>query len=136
MAFLGKGTTLERKNDSSNFELIGNITELSAPSQSADSVETTHMGSSSEFREFMAGLRDAGEVSGTIQLDFNSSAVQGVETDYQDGVTGDYKMVFSDSGGTTWEFSAFVTGLEVQTPIDDIATYSFTFKISGIPTYN
>ena len=137
MAFLGKGTVLQKDiSGSSDFATIGKITELTAPNQSADSVEITHMESPGGFREFMAGLRDAGEVSGTIHLDFNDPVVQELQTDYEDGAAGDYQMVFSDPSQTKWQFRAFLTGLEIQTPMDDVATYSFTFKISGIPTYN
>jgi len=136
MAFLGKGTVLKIDTGGGSYATVGKITELSAPSQSADSVEITHMGSTSEFREFMAGLRDAGEVSATIQLDFGDTEVGQVETSYQNGTTDSYQIAFSDSVPTTWQFSAFVTSLEVQTPIDDVATYNMAFKITGKPNYS
>src|SRR5436190_11500845 len=97
------GTLLKR-----NGTTIGEVTDLSGPEISRDNIEVTHHQSPSAYREFMKGLKDAGEFSCTINyIPTNSThnAATGVLSDLANNTTVDtWSLVWSDTGATTWTF--------------------------------
>lgn len=116
------------------FSTIAEVTNISGPSLSADSIEVTSHDSEDGYREFIQGLKDAGEV--TMDLNFvpTNATQASLLSIYESGEVTNFQMVFPDTTNTTWGFAGFVTGFEVGMPTDTQLTASSTIKITGKPT--
>lgn len=114
------------------FTAIADITNLSGPSLSRNTVDVTSHGSPDAYMEFLGGLKDAGEVS--VDINYQPSVHDVLVDDFDDTAPRNYQIVFPDVGTTTWTIKAILTGFEPESPYDDKAAASLTFKISGKPT--
>lgn len=125
---VGDGATTEA------FTAVAEVHNISGPSISRDSIETTHHGSTAGFREYLPGLRDGGEVTIDLNWDHGSGANHSaLYNDIDTGTAnGNYQVEFPDA--TVFEFSGHVTAFDVTAPIDDRLTASVTFKVSGQPS--
>ncbi len=100
----------------------GELTEVGGPSLSRDTVDTTHMLSPDEWREFIAGLKDGGEV--TLTVHFDPAEIPPIES-----AKGTVTITWPD--GTPWSFDGIVTAYEPAAPVDDKMVASITIKVSG-----
>lgn len=116
---------------SESFTPVAEVTNISGPSLSRDSIEVTSHGSTDGYREYIPGLTDGGEV--TIDLNWNHTSHDDV-WDLIDSEENNvnFEVLFPDA--TSFIFSGHATGFEVTAPIDDKLTASVTFKVSGQPT--
>lgn len=113
---------------------IAELTAISGPNMSVDTIDLTHHTSPNTFREFVAGLRDGGEVS--IEGNFYSGDTAGqvaLVTDMQAGSKKEAIITGPTSAAYTWTFDAICTSFELTHPDDDKIGFSATFKISGKP---
>lgn len=105
------------------------VREVTAPALTRTAIDTTHMGSASDYRTFIPGLIDPGEI--TLDIYFDAKQTLPVE----DGAAGDLDtltLTFPDA--STWTCSGFTTGYSPAIPMDDAMTCTLTFKVSGKPT--
>ncbi len=119
------------------FTAIAEVTKLSGPSLSLDTIDATHDASPGGFKECVAGLLDAGEVKFDVNYkptETTHNATAGLLRDMVNKTKRNFKLVFPDSGSTTWSFSAFVTKFEPDAPVDGKLGASITLKITGQPT--
>lgn len=139
-ANIGYGAKFQNSNESSPeafSDLVGvEITNITPPQPSRDSIDASHELSPDSYREFIAGLTDAGEVS--IEFNWNpQSAVTGIAALYTElalpsaSATKTRRIVFPN--GSTMEFEAFCTGISPEIPLDDKMTATATFKVTGRP---
>ena len=112
------------------FTAIANVTSISGPSLSRETIDVTAHDSPDGWMEFVGGLKDAGEVSADINYD--PSKHDTLVADFDDDEPRNYQLVFPD--GTTWSFAAILTGFEPEAPYDDKLAASLTFKVTGKPT--
>ena len=112
------------------FVEIGEFTALTPPGYSADSHDATHLNSPDKTREFIQGLGDIGEISGTMHWTLTSDAVvRGL----QGAGTKNFKMTF---GGTKeWSFAAFLTGFSKPMTVGEKIEADVTLKITGPDTF-
>ena len=137
MPDIGHGTTLALLNGSV-YESIGRITSLSLPSINPDIVETTAMDSTGGFKEFIAGLKDGGEVSFTTNADPTSSTdttnhYDKVQANALAGTVGTWKATLPNS--TTLSFNAICSGFDISANPGDIITTDVTLKVTGVVTW-
>lgn len=135
-ADIGHGTLFKSGNDASpqTFTTFGEVTSITPPGIARDAVEATHMQSPEAWREFIAGLKDGGEVS--IEFNFKKASATALMTEM--ALSGgaallDRLIVFPDT--SQWDFRALLTGFESEAPVDDKISATATFKISGKPTF-
>ena len=141
-AFIGHGTELQRGDGGGPevFTKIAEVLNISGPSLARDTVDVTSMDSPDQWREFIAGLKDGGEVTFDVIYDPVDATIEpsgGLlsELDLASGAAAtNYKLVFSDPATTTWDFAAILTGFEPNEAVDDKVMASVTLKISGKPT--
>lgn len=112
------------------FTAIANVTSISGPGLSRETIDVTAHDSPDGWMEFVGGLKDAGEVSADINYD--PSKHDTLVADFDDDEPRNYQLVFPD--GTTWSFAAILTGFEPEAPYDDKLAASLTFKVTGKPT--
>jgi predicted secreted protein len=117
------------------FATTAEVTGITPPAMSRDTVDATHEESPDAWREFIAGLKDGGEVS--LELNFvpGGSAAAALMAELNlDGPLAkiNRQIVFPD--GSYFAFAGILTGFEPDAPIDDKMAASATFKVSGKPT--
>ena len=133
----GQGTLLKLGNSAgTSFTTIARITDLSLPSMSADSVESTSHDSANFTREFEPGLIDPGELSLTILYDpaeVTHGLTAGLPYLMKNRLKRKFQIHYTDAGDTIWTVEGFVTGFQGSAPIDDNVTADVTIKLSGFP---
>jgi hypothetical protein len=131
-AAIGYGTWMKKGGATpTGFADLGvEITNINPPGVTREAPDATHMTSPDKYREFIAGLMDAGEV----QIEYNYvpvvadpmlAAIEAGKVYYQMG-NSDWPVVF--------QFQAICTSVARTAPLDDKKTGSATFKISGKPS--
>jgi len=129
-AVSGFGTTLKW-----NGNTIAELISISGPNQSMDPIDVTNHDSSNAFREFLAGIRDGGEISIEGNWIPHSDSDQVVmNTDFQAGTSREVIITLPTSMATTWTATCLITAIEPSYPFDDKIGFSATLKISGKPT--
>lgn len=109
------------------------VISLDGPSEAADSVEKTHSLSPNKWREFFAGLKDAGEATIEVNFDANEQPVIG---DVNEPFTATFPVPAGQSAGASFVCDAFITAKSPSSPIDDRMTSSISWKFSGEPEWN
>lgn len=129
------GSVLKKiKSGSESADLtIGHLTSIGEIGIESEEIDVTDLDSTGDFKEYIAGTKDAGEVSiaGNIHDETiiekmmalaNSRSVEEWEVDYP--------------SGAKWEFSGFVKSFkDGEKTADGIASFSATIRISGAPEY-
>lgn len=117
---------------------IAGVKDISGPNLSLATPEVTNHSSTSGWREYVAGLKDGGEVTFTINYDpagaTHMNASGGLLYLLDQGSSGSFSLTFPDSGATAWSFTAFVTAFDPGLPVDGVMEGSVTLKITGAPT--
>ena len=127
------GTTLEI-GATTPVEAAG-LTSIGGLELTADSIDVTTLESSGGYREFIAGFKDAGEVS--IEGYFNNTTGKGQAELYalfESGATEDFAIKFPASLNAKWTFKGVVTGISTSAGLEDPVGFSATIKVSGAPT--
>lgn len=101
---------------------------------SRDTIDVTHHASTGGWREFIAGLKNGGQV--TLDLNFlpadaTQSFAAGLMDDLVDGTLQSFSIVYTDSGTTTATFSAYVINFQTTAPVDGKLGASCTLQVSG-----
>lgn len=137
-ARIGYGTLFASGNGAvpEVFTTLGEVTAITPPGWSRDTVDASHEQSPGAHREFIAGLADAGEVSMDINYVPGGAAAAALEA--EKALTGssaaiNRRITFPD--GSYMIFVGILTGFEPDAPIDDKMSASVTLKVSGVPTF-
>lgn len=132
------GTTLSRDNGTT-FDAIANITSLSGPSMSRETIDVTAHDSANKYMEFVASLIDGGEVTADLNWDPSDASLDSTNTttqlmsDLENTEPIDYEIAFPD--GSKFAASLLITGFEFTANYDAKLEASLTFKVSGLPTF-
>ena len=132
------GTQFKREsNTPGTYATVANVTDISGPSRQREAIEVTAHDSPDQYREFVKGLKDGGEVEITLNY---SPTVSGsghglLDDDFEERTLRNYRVVVlpGESNQVTWTFSALITDLGDEFPHDDKMERTATFKISGKP---
>lgn len=125
MADTGFGTTL-----TIDASAVAEIISFSGPNITVNAVDATHMESTEEWKEFIAGLKDAGEL--TLGINYEGGQYAALLA-LIDGEAHTAVVTFPDT--STVEVEVLVTGLSAEVPIDDRMTCEITLKITGAPDF-
>lgn len=129
------GTTLTKTMSGSETAdlVIANLTSIGEIGIESDEIDTTDLDSPDNFKEFIAGAKDAGEVSlaGNIKVEANVEkmlALANAQT--VEEWTVEYPS------GATWVFNAFLkTFKDGEKNVEGVATFTATLRVSGKPVY-
>jgi len=129
---IGDGATPE------NFATVAEVRDMTAPSFQRDTIEVTNQDSSGGFREFIAGWRDAGEV--TLELNWlpgnaTHDESTGLLSHYLDDEVRNYKLILPDTV-LTIAFAGVITDFPPDLALESQGTVSVTIKITGEPTFS
>jgi predicted secreted protein len=127
------GTTLGRESDMTpgTYIAVADITALSPPGVSRNTIDVTSHDSEDAWMEFVGGLKDGGEVSFEVnyQPDLHDALL--ADLDAVDAIS--WRVTFPDT--TAWTFDAILTGFEPDAPFDDKLSASLTLKVTGKPDF-
>lgn len=113
---------------------IAAIKNITGPGLSVDTIDTTHLTSTGNWRTFLSGPKDGGEVGLDLVWDPTDTSHEILEDVLIGGTATAFSIVWSDSGSTTWQFNALVTGLDPAAPFGDYLAQAATLKVTGTPT--
>lgn len=118
------------------FQVVASVTDIQGPSRQRDAIEVTAHDSPDQYREFVKGLKDGGDVQLTINYDPGSPTIADLDDDFEEDSLRDYQIkIFPGTlNEWTWDFAGLITDLGDAFPHDDKMERSVTVKISGKPT--
>lgn len=113
---------------------IAELTNISGPSISRGSIDTSSHDSTNNLRTFVpAGLADGGEFQVEGNFIHDDAEQKGLITAFKSATAVNYLVDFV-SPAKTWAFSGLVTAFAVQAPRDGKLSFSASFKVLGQPT--
>lgn len=116
---------------------VGELTNISGPTLTADTIEVTSHDSTSRFREFLQGLRDGAEISvegNGVPGDAGQARIY--SHFLSDTAGGAQNVVIALSDSSYWLASCIVTSFQpTDAPHDGKIPFAATFKITGVPTF-
>jgi predicted secreted protein len=126
---------LRDSTGSGSFTAVANVTDISGPSRSRESIEVTAHDSPDKYREFIKGLKDGGEVELTLNYDPANATHTALDADFEEDALRDYQVVLlpGEADEHTWDFSGLLTDLGEEYPTEGQMERTATFKISGKP---
>lgn len=131
-ARIGHGTIFRMTNvAASPLALVdlGEITNITPPSETTDVIDATHMQSPGRFREFILGLSDGGDSTFDMNFVPGSASEDIIIAARASQLAVACQIQFPNA--VTWDFDALVTGYEPDVPVDDKMTVAVTLKVTG-----
>lgn len=127
----GFGTELRRSDgeDPEVFTPIANVTSFSGPSMEREAYDVTTQDQSNNFRTFIGGLVDGGEVE--VEVNYDPDKHDVFVEDFSNPEPINYEM--ESPVGEVWAFSAVLTGFEREMPLDEQMNATLTWQVSGKP---
>lgn len=124
------GTQWAMHDGASTYVDVAEVTSISVLDVSVDSIDTSSHDSPSQWREFVAGMKDGGELSMEINYD---PALHGTIFSAL-GAERNHRITLSDSGAATVAFAGFISGFSADAPYDDKLAATVSIKVSGAVT--
>lgn len=129
------GTTLTKTQSGSEVAdlVIGNLTSIGEIGLESEEIETTDLDSPNDFKEFIAGAKDAGEVAlaGNIK---NEDTVEKMLALANSRSVEEFTVEYPS--GATWVFNAFVKSFkDGEKNVEGLATWTGTLRVTGAPVY-
>lgn len=130
-AILAQGTKFAVSADVSPpvFADIPEIGTIGGPDGSAPTIDVTDLDSTA--REYVLGLKDEGAFSLEINYIMANAVHAVLRAAWAARTKLRFRVTFSDSGTTVWEFSGFVTGFSQQAAVDTVVKATVGIKITG-----
>lgn len=132
-AVSGVGTIFRRWNGS-EWVNLSEINSIDGPTMSRATIDVTSLDSLGGYREFIAGFREAGTIS--LSMNFTRETIDLMKDDFESDLAQNYEIVLPDTEATSLEFEGFVTEMPLSIPMDDKITIDVTIQISGQVTIN
>ena len=131
MATKAFGTLLKIANNS-----IAGLTSIGGLKISRDTKEVTTLSSSEDgYKEYIALLKDGGEVSVSgYFIPSDSTGQYAMFTALSSDTATAFSIIFPSSLGAEWDFNGLVTGFETSAEVNDVIPFTATIKVTGKPT--
>ena len=129
-AISGVGTRFQRWNaDTEEWENLSEVTAINGPDKSRGTIDVTNLNSLDGYREFISAIRDAGQISAT--MNFTRAGYDMMNNDFEDDDPKTYRILLPDPDETTLVFEGLVTELPMSIQVDSQITMDTVVKISG-----
>lgn len=136
-ATTSQGVKLQRGDGAMTevFTTIAEIHQFTGPQQSSKQIQVTSLDSTAQ--EYIAGLRDGGQVAFDMNYVPSDVPQQGLLTDLGSGHASNYKLLLTDGATTPTAiaFKAIVISHQIKGQVDDRIMASVSLKISGTPVF-
>jgi|APSaa5957512535_1039671.scaffolds.fasta_scaffold05366_6 predicted secreted protein len=133
-AIAGIGAEIQRGDSTSSetFTALAEVSNISGPNISRDTIDVTTLGSTSGYREFIGGFRDGGEV--VLDMNWTLAGFNLLKIDFDANTTRNYRILMPNTAASTFTFACVVTNITKNIPTDDKITMTATLKIDGAIT--
>lgn len=129
------GTTLTKtkSGDETTDLRIANLTSIGEIGVESEEIDATDLDSPDNYKEFIAGSKDAGEVALAGNIKDESNVEKMLSLAESQTIE---EWVVAYPSGAKWTFKGFVKSFKdgEKTP-EGLATFSATIRVSGKPTY-
>jgi hypothetical protein len=132
---IGYGSVLIVATSTAGEVNVSQIRSISGPGVTGNDVDTTTMDSSSNYRTFVAGLLDPGEMTFSLVYDSTDASHSRLARYMGSRYSTTWKVCQGSSGGTATSFTGYIKGMSREVPMDDVITCDVTLKVSGIPGF-
>lgn len=122
------GTVWEIELTPTFFTAVADVTSIDLLDVDVDTIDVSSHDSTAQWREFIAGMKDAGELSMDINYDPALHAAIFTEVG---GNPKAHRFTLTDAGAATVACDALVTGFKAQAPFDDKLSATVTIKVTG-----
>ena len=116
------------------YTAITGVMSFSGPSGSRAVIDATTLASTGKEKD--VGLADYGQVTFEGKFTQGDAAMIDAWDNFVAGTLHDWRLVFSDSPETQFDFQGYVLSFNYQGGVDDIVRTSVTIEISGSVTDN
>ena len=133
-AITTKGVQLQLDNLAGTgvFTTVAEVLNISGPGESVATIDSTSFDSTA--KEYISSaLPDTTEVTFEMHWIGNNAQHQQLRTDLRSGVKRAFKLLIPD--GTIIAFSAFVTNMSPEFPLEGKITHNMTLKPTGAPVW-
>jgi len=117
--------------------VVAGLTAINGIELSVDMVDVTTHQSSNNYREFIPGLLDSGEITIEGQFDYTDTTGQvAMVTDANARTSRTSVITFPAASGSTWTFTGYISKIKVgDAPIDNKLPFTASIKATGKPTF-
>lgn len=129
------GTTLTKGKSGDELEdlKIANLTSIGEIGVESEEIDATDLDSPDNYKEVIAGSKDAGEVSIAGNIKDESNVEKMLALAESQSIE---KWTVAYPSGAKWVFNAFVKSFkDGEKTTDGLATFTATLRISGKPVY-
>lgn len=112
---------------------VGGLTSIGGVEVSADSTEVSAMDNTTGYKEYLAGLKDGGEVPLEGFLDGEDAGQDKMYEALNDEKVHKGAIVFPEAIGKTWSFDGIVTKFATNANMGDAIKFSASIKVTGKP---
>lgn len=127
------GTTLEIDANDDAFATgvaVGELVSIDVLDVSVADYDVTTHGSPGQWREYLGGLKDGGELGGTLRFDpaLHATILDNIGESHQLRIT-----LPADADSATVTFDGYIKGMTGTAPHDGALEAEITLKVSGAP---
>lgn len=127
-AISGVGTQFRRWDAlTAKWVNISEITNITGPDKSRNTINVTSLDSLDGYMEFIAGMRDGGSVS--LSMNYTKEGYELMNDDFESDVLQHYEILLPDDNSL--EFQGLVTTAPLTIPYDDKISMDTEIKVSG-----
>lgn len=129
------GTTLTKGKSGDELEdlKIANLTSIGEIGVESEEIDATDLDSPDNYKEFIAGSKDAGEVSIAGNIKDESNVEKMLALAESQSIE---KWTVTYPSGAKWVFNAFIKSFkDGEKTTDGLATFTASLRISGKPVY-
>lgn len=133
---IGYGSSLTIATTTGGSTAIGQIRNaIDGPGTDQTDVDTTTFDSSTNFRTFVPGLIDPGELTFQLVYDPDLAGHKRLARYHSDNRVTTFTLTHNSTSSDTDVFTGYVKGISRSIPIDDVMQCDVTVKVSGDPKY-
>jgi len=120
-----------------NGNIVAGLTAINGIEMKRDKIDVTTHQSADGFKEYIAGLAEAGDVSIDGNFEFSDSAGQlAMMADFNSGTSRAAVITFPAITGCTWTLTGFITALTIgDAKLGDAIPFKATIQPTGKPVF-
>lgn len=134
IALLAQGALLQVEN--TTFVTVPEVSRMNTPSVRVEQVDVTSHDSAGGFREYLAGFKDAENVTVELNWVVGNVVHDFLRTIADAGTTVNWKQTIKGTGDKVCAFSGYIESLQVQVNAGEAQKATMVIRVSGQPVWD